>query len=168
VGGDSESDRISERLALGSRRKQGVIRVPLAPVASSAAVRATMQGNKKIGSTPERNLQLALKRLRLRFTFNVPLTAQGATINVDLYFPKARVVVLVDGCFWHGCRHHGSIPSTNRQYWAAKIARNKERDRHTRAALRKSGYRVVRVWEHEGPEAAAARIADLVTTATGC
>lgn len=67
----------------------------------------------------------------------------------DFVFPKQRVAIFVDGCFWHGCKQHCRRPSSNTTYWEAKITRNMERDQITRAALRKQGWKVVRIWEHE-------------------
>jgi DNA mismatch endonuclease (patch repair protein) len=67
----------------------------------------------------------------------------------DFAFPKARVAVFVDGCFWHGCKTHGRIPSSNRAFWKRKLKRNMERDREARKALRARGWRVMRVWEHQ-------------------
>ncbi len=80
----------------------------------------------------------------------------------DFVFARARVVVFVDGCFWHGCPKHGRMPRSNRKFWVAKIGRNKERDWATRRELRARGWRVVRVWEHElktRPGAAVGRVA---------
>jgi len=67
----------------------------------------------------------------------------------DFVFRAARVTVFVDGCFWHGCPIHGTKPRTNAAFWRKKIERNKERDLEVRRFLRKAGWRVVRVWEHE-------------------
>jgi DNA mismatch endonuclease (patch repair protein) len=67
----------------------------------------------------------------------------------DFVFAKQRVAVFVDGCFWHGCAKHCRMPASNRKYWAAKIERNMQRDRATRKTLRKKGWTVLRVWEHE-------------------
>lgn len=67
----------------------------------------------------------------------------------DFIFPKARVALFVDGCFWHGCPLHGRVPKSRVAFWTSKIARNKERDREVQKALRQQGWRVVRVWEHE-------------------
>jgi DNA mismatch endonuclease, patch repair protein len=67
----------------------------------------------------------------------------------DFSFPHRRVVLFVDGCFWHGCTKHLRMPSTNRAYWDKKIARNQERDRWVTRELRHLGWRVVRLWEHE-------------------
>ena len=67
----------------------------------------------------------------------------------DFVFPKLRVAVFVDGCFWHGCKEHHRRPSSNRDYWNRKIARNQTRDRQTTKLLRARGWVVLRVWEHE-------------------
>jgi len=67
----------------------------------------------------------------------------------DFFFPAARVVVFVDGCFWHGCPLHGTLPATNRVFWARKLNRNKERDKVVRRELKKLNWRVVRIWQHE-------------------
>jgi DNA mismatch endonuclease (patch repair protein) len=69
--------------------------------------------------------------------------------RADLVFSSAKVAVFVHGCFWHGCRWHGSRPKRNADFWAAKIERNRERDRETRRLLRKSGWVVVTYWEHQ-------------------
>lgn len=66
----------------------------------------------------------------------------------DFVFPKQRVAVFVDGCFWHGHPDKCRIPATNRKYWIAKIERNKARDRHVTRILRRKGWRVVRIWEN--------------------
>jgi DNA mismatch endonuclease, patch repair protein len=67
----------------------------------------------------------------------------------DFVFPKVRVAVFVDGCFWHGCPKYLRMPSDNRTYWLRKIERNQARDRVTVCALRSAGWRVLRIWEHE-------------------
>jgi DNA mismatch endonuclease, patch repair protein len=69
--------------------------------------------------------------------------------NPDFVFPKQRLAVFVDGCFWHGCRWHCRMPQENRKYWQQKISRNAARDRETNRLLRQIGWRVLRVWEHE-------------------
>ena len=67
----------------------------------------------------------------------------------DFTFAKQRVVLFVDGCFWHACPKHGRKPSSNRDYWTAKLARNKLRDRDVSAQLKKAGWNVLRIWEHD-------------------
>lgn len=66
----------------------------------------------------------------------------------DFVFPKQRLAVFVDGCFWHGCPKHATQPKTNAAFWRKKIARNRQRDRRVNYTLRKRGWAVVRVWEH--------------------
>ena len=67
----------------------------------------------------------------------------------DFVFWKERVAVFVDGCFWHGCPRHGTMPKQNGSFWRAKLARNKARDRLVARTLRSDGWKVVRIWEHE-------------------
>jgi DNA mismatch endonuclease, patch repair protein len=78
--------------------------------------------------------------------------------RADLTFPRQRVAVFIDGCFWHGCPEHKTAPKNNASWWAVKLARNVERDCQTDAHLAKIGWRVVRIWEHEDPEFAADRV----------
>lgn len=65
----------------------------------------------------------------------------------DFVFPRSQLVIFIDGCFWHGCPLCGHTPKTNRKYWSAKLARNKERDKRNTRQLRKQGFKVIRIWE---------------------
>jgi DNA mismatch endonuclease (patch repair protein) len=67
----------------------------------------------------------------------------------DFTFRRQRIVVFVDGCFWHGCPKHSNKPASNREFWEKKLAVNKRRDRLVTKTLRERGWRVVRVWEHD-------------------
>ena len=67
----------------------------------------------------------------------------------DFVFPRKRVAVFVDGCFWHCCPKHGRVPKSNRGFWRAKLAKNKARDAVVNRELRRRGWMVVRIWEHE-------------------
>ena len=67
----------------------------------------------------------------------------------DFMFRQQRVAVFVDGCFWHGCPKHSNLPANNRTFWKKKLTGNQTRDRLVTRTLRKDGWRVVRVWEHE-------------------
>lgn len=82
--------------------------------------------------------------------------------RADLVFPRVRTAVFIDGCFWHGCPDHRAMPRANASWWQAKIARNRERDAETDERLRGAGWTVLRIWEHENPAEAAARISDVV------
>ena len=70
-------------------------------------------------------------------------------IRPDFVFLKDKVAVFVDGDFWHGHPTRAKIPKTRRAWWLAKIEGNKARDRRQNRILRKNGWKVVRVWEHE-------------------
>jgi DNA mismatch endonuclease, patch repair protein len=67
----------------------------------------------------------------------------------DFIFWSMKVAVFVDGCFWHGCRKHGVLPSSNREFWKKKLDANKARDRRVTRKLRGEGWTVIRIWEHE-------------------
>lgn len=67
----------------------------------------------------------------------------------DFVFRRQHLAVFVDGCFWHGCPHHGSCPSTNRLFWEQKLKRNRDRDKLVNLTLMRSGWRVLRIWQHE-------------------
>jgi len=76
---------------------------------------------------------------------------RGSTIcgKPDFVFPMARLAVFVDGCFWHGCPLHGSIPASNTAFWTRKLNRNRERDKAVVRNLRSSGWSILRIWQHE-------------------
>lgn len=111
---------------------------------------------------PELALRRELHRLGLRYRLERQVVP-GTRRRVDIAFGPAKVAVLVDGCFWHGCPDHGTLPAeTNRDFWEDKIARNRERDRDTDQRLEAAGWEVIRVWEHEPPDQAADRVAQIV------
>ena len=126
------------------------------------AARKTMRANLSKDTAPERRLRSALFARGLRYRKHALLQADGVKVRADIVFPRQRVVVFMDGCFWHGCPEHGSTPSAHSDYWIPKLKRNKERDEEVNAALREAGWMVIRVWEHEQPVEAASRIAAVV------
>jgi DNA mismatch endonuclease (patch repair protein) len=67
----------------------------------------------------------------------------------DLVISRARVVVFVDGCFWHRCPTHFVMPRTRRAFWNRKIRANRARDHRVTLKLKRDGWRVVRIWEHD-------------------
>lgn len=69
--------------------------------------------------------------------------------NPDFVFPSHKIVVFIDGCFWHGCPDHCRMPRTNRYYWKDKICRNEKRDRAISRQLRNADWVVIRFWEHD-------------------
>jgi DNA mismatch endonuclease, patch repair protein len=129
--------------------------------ASSPAVRAVMRANKGRDTRPELALRSAIHARGLRYRVGqrpVPEIRRTA----DIVFPRARVAVFVDGCFWHGCPEHHRPAKRNAEFWTGKIAGNIARDADTDERLRRAGWLVVRVWEHEAPAVAADRIQGIV------
>ncbi len=90
-----------------------------------------------------RQVELSLKVPGSRFL--VPRSR--GKVRPDFVFRRERVVVFVDGCFWHGCPRHATRPKQNREFWDAKIAGNKGRDARVSRGLRKAGWKVLRIWE---------------------
>ena len=102
--------------------------------ASSAGVRASMQSNKGRDTKPEVALRSAVHALGLRYRVSVrPIKQLRRT--ADLVFPRVRVAVFLDGCFWHGCPEHHTVAVTNAEFWAGKVTATRERDRDTDARL---------------------------------
>jgi DNA mismatch endonuclease (patch repair protein) len=131
------------------------------PWASSPAVRKSMVGNRSRDTKPELALRSAVHAMGLRYRVARP-PIKGLRRTADLLFPRQRVVVLLDGCFWHGCPEHYSSPRTNATYWSEKVERNVARDRDTDERLAEAGWTVLRIWEHEDVTDAAERVAALI------
>jgi DNA mismatch endonuclease (patch repair protein) len=67
----------------------------------------------------------------------------------DFIFPQRRIAVFVDGCFWHCCPKHSTLPASNRTFWMRKLARNQVRDQLVNQTLRNAGWKVIRIWQHD-------------------
>lgn len=129
---------------------------PVAPVVSARMAKIRGRDTK-----PELAVRRALRKLGLGYRVGIrPLPELRRT--GDIVFPAPKVVVMVDGCFWHGCPKHYR-PSTQRAaFWGRKVQQNMERDSDTNRILESRGWLVIRVWEHADPEEAAATIAHQV------
>lgn len=109
--------------------------------------------------------ELAVRRLlhaaglRYRVEYPVPGMARR---RLDMAFTRAKVAILIDGCFWHGCPVHATQPKANAEWWRQKLDRNIARDRETTAHLVAQGWTVLRFWEHEEPGSVAARVSATV------
>jgi DNA (cytosine-5)-methyltransferase 1 len=132
------------------------------PPASSDVIRDRMRNTKRRDTKPEIELRSALHRLGFRFRVDVQLN--GNRRRSDIVLTSDQVVVYVDGCFWHGCPEHGTIPKQNRQWWLDKLATNRARDVETDADLAAHGWTVLRFWEHEDPSAAAAAVQEVLVS----
>jgi DNA mismatch endonuclease, patch repair protein len=116
-----------------------------------------MQATRGRDTAPELALRRELHRRGLRYRVDAPILPDLRR-RADLIFTRARVVVFVDGCFWHGCPQHATTAKANAAFWATKITANKVRDADTDHRLRDAGWTVVRVWEHESVSIAADRV----------
>ena len=131
----------------------------LTPSSKDASRR--MKKVRQTGTAAEMELRRALHARGLRYRVDAPVLPDKRR-RVDIAFSSARVAVFVDGCFWHGCPDHATWPASNADFWRQKIETNQRRDRDTDAQLRKAGWQVLRVWEHENAAQAATRVEALV------
>lgn len=114
---------------------------------SPDARRRTMQAVRSKNTTPEMRVRRRAHALGLRFR----LHRKDLPGTPDLAFPGRRTVVFVHGCFWHGhegCRR-GSLPSSNVEFWNAKLTKNRKRDAAALEELAALRWRAIVVWECE-------------------
>ncbi|HXH59136.1 very short patch repair endonuclease [Iamia sp.] len=120
------------------------------PEPSSPEATAVGKANRRTGTKPEVELRRALHATGLRFRKDLLIRAGGTRTRADVVFPKQRLAVFVDGCFWHVCPEHFHMPKTNLGYWEPKLQANIERDARVSKGLSADGWQVVRCWEHVG------------------
>lgn len=135
-------------------------------VSPGGALSAKMSTLARGDTAPELALRSALHAAGLRYRVQVPVPGNRRR-KIDVAFTRSKVAVFVDGCFWHGCPQHGTRPATNSEWWDWKIQRNKDRDADTNTLLDSQGWTVVRVWEHENPTAAVARVMTAISAVGG-
>lgn len=128
--------------------------------ASSEGSRRSMRSNRGRDTKPEIAVRRLLHAAGLRY--RVDFAPLGGRRRADIVFTRKRIAVFIDGCFWHGCPEHLTLPKHNSEYWLPKLQRNIERDRETDAALEAAGWMVLRFWEHEAPTTVARRVIDAV------
>lgn len=103
-----------------------------------------MSNIKGKNTKPELKLRKALWSKGYRYRLHASLLGRP-----DIIFPRQKLAIFVDGCFWHGCPVHGTSPKTNAEFWENKIKGNVERDRKITGQLTSDGWMVMRFWEHE-------------------
>ena len=108
-----------------------------------------MKSNRRADTKPEVAFRSMLHRSGLRFRKDRYIKFERRGVKVDVVFPTERVAVFVDGCFWHRCPEHATMPKRNSEYWSTKFRRNIERDRENSENLHETGWLVMRIWEHE-------------------
>lgn len=116
--------------------------------ATSEATRRSMKGNRGRDTGPEMAVRRIVHSRGLRYRVDArPIAALNR--RADLVFTRVKVAVFIDGCFWHGCPDHHTVAKANANYWAQKVAKNRERDLETCERLREEGWLVLRFWEHQ-------------------
>lgn len=93
---------------------------------------------------PERVMRAALRRQHVKYRSYRKVRG----ITVDLLLPDLHTVVLVHGCFWHGCEKHYTPPSDNASFWSRKLKQNIKRDLRQARAIRAAGWNLATVWQH--------------------
>lgn len=131
------------------------------PAASSENVRRRMQATRQRDTPSEIALRRELHRRGLRFRVH-RRPVSSVKSHADIVFPRERVAVFVDGCFWHGCPEHGTWPAANAAWWRQKIEGNRARDRRVVKTLEGADWAVLRIWAHEPAERAADAVQRLV------
>ena len=125
------------------------------PVPHSPLISAQMSRMPRTSTGPEVEIRRALHRRGLRFR----LHRRDLPGTPDIILSGVKVAVFIDGCFWHACPDHGSLPKSNRDWWEAKLTENRRRDQRKDAELEELGWLPVHCWEHEPTEEAAERVA---------
>lgn len=133
------------------------------PAASSPAARKRMQATAQKGNRSERRLRSALHVEGIRFRNHYRIAALPRR-SIDIALVGVKIAIFIDGCFWHGCPRHGTRPKSNWAWWKTKINTNQLRDRDTNVKLRKAGWKVMRVWEHQPVDVIMLRIIRMRST----
>jgi DNA mismatch endonuclease (patch repair protein) len=113
---------------------------------------------------PELSVRRRLHQDGFRFRVHAA-PVQGLRRSGDIVFPRLRVVVLIDGCFFHGCPLHYVSPKTRTPFWDEKISLNRTRDLETTRLFETEGWTVLRFWEHEDLDQVVGEIERVVTLA---
>jgi DNA mismatch endonuclease, patch repair protein len=136
---------------------------PLRPAPLNTTVSSQMSRMPRANTGPELLLRRELHRRGLRFKVH-PAQLPG---RPDIVLTAARLAVFVDGCFWHACPEHGTLPNNNRAWWRAKLARNVARDHEKDTALERLGWTSIHIWEHVSFSEAADAVESLWRERTG-
>lgn len=107
-----------------------------------------MRSNKGRDTSLEWNIRRRLHAAGFRYRVDyAPIV--DLRRRADVVFPKIRLAIYVDGCFWHGCPDHYTPPKSNQYFWQTKVNKNQARDRDTDTRLTQAGWTVLRFWEHQ-------------------
>ena len=128
-----------------------------APPASSSETRQRMQMVARRDTPCELRVRRILFAGGLRYRIDTE-PVRAVRRKADIVFPRHRLAIFIDGCFWHDCPRHRERPVANADWWGAKLERNRRRDSETNRLLREAGWTVLRYWEHEDPREVVAEI----------
>ncbi|MGF1426941.1 very short patch repair endonuclease [Kitasatospora sp. LaBMicrA B282] len=128
---------------------------------SSPEVSARMSRQTSRDTAAEQAVRKILHASGYRYRTHFPVPGMRRR-KIDIAFTRARLAVLIDGCFWHGCPEHATSPKANADWWRQKLDRNIARDLETNAQLISEGWTVMRFWEHESPDTVACTVATAV------
>ena len=123
-------------------------KAPVSPKPLTGAIARRMRAVKQKNTAPELELRTALHRLGLRYRVNAS-TLPHSRFRADIVFRRGKVAIFVNGCFWHGCATHRTIPRNNFSWWAQKLENTRIRDRRIDSDLKLAGWFPIRVWEHD-------------------
>ena len=126
-------------------------------LAASPTTRRRMRAQARRDTRPELAIRKHLFACGYRYRSSRP-QIEGLRCRPDFIFPRERVAVFVNGCFWHVCPEHATWPTNNAAWWRAKLEGNQARDQRIDASLRELGWEPIRLWEHEATEAAAEKV----------
>lgn len=107
--------------------------------------RKNMQNIRSTGTASETLIMRALRRKNIYFAKNV----KSIIGKPDIVFRRKKIVVFIDSDFWHVHPRRFIMPQSNKRYWKEKIRRNKERDSEVNKELKKTGWKVIRIWEYD-------------------
>lgn len=128
---------------------------------SSPDVSARMSRQTSRDTSAEWAVRQLLHASGYRYRIHYPVPGMRRR-KIDIAFTRARLAVLIDGCFWHSCPEHATSPKANAEWWRHKLDRNIERDQETNEQLLSEGWTVLRFWEHESPDAVMRQVAAAV------
>lgn len=94
-------------------------------------------------------IEMLFRKLLWRRGFRYRKNSSKYFGKPDVILSRYKTVIFIDSCFWHGCGRHCRLPSSRKKYWRGKISRNKKRDIEVTAYYKKTGWRVIRIWEHD-------------------
>ena len=114
---------------------------------SSPGVSARMSRQARRDTAPEVAVRKLLHASGYRYRINERVPGMSRR-TIDIAFTRAKVAVMIDGCFWHGCPEHATQPKANSEWWRKKLDRNMARDVETAEHLTAAGWTVLRFWEH--------------------